>query len=181
MSFSGRIVCTAVVSAALLAGCSSAPGESSPTAAPTTTVPSSSAAPEAPVVRSYVAIGDSFTAGPGLADLRDGTAFCLRSDHNWPSLLARGLDPESFVDVSCAGASTHDVLHNGTGPGGALPQIDAVKPDADLVTVGIGGNDGNRFASLISACTGGQGACARRRRARGTRPVRLDAQGLAGP
>ncbi|MDX6231252.1 MAG: hypothetical protein QOH68_203 [Nocardioidaceae bacterium] len=156
MSFSARIA-GALVSMALLAGCSSAPSEPEQTRTPTAAKPTPTA--DLPAVRSYVAIGDSFTAGPGLADLRDNAAFCLRSDHNWPSLLARSLDPKSFIDVSCAGATTHDVLQNGTGLAGTRPQIDAVKPGTDLVTVGIGGNDGNLFASLISACTGGQGAC----------------------
>jgi lysophospholipase L1-like esterase len=159
MSSSRRIAGVAAVIAVLLAGCSSSPGEPSPTRTATTTTPAPTEPPDLPAVRSYVAIGDSFTAGPGLADLRDGGAFCLRSDHNWPSLLARSLDPRSFVDVSCAGATTHDVSQDGAGPGGALPQIDAVKPGTDLVTVGIGGNDGNLFASLISACTGGHDAC----------------------
>ena len=160
MSSSGRIAGIAVAFAVLLAGCSSAPGEPGPTSTTaSTTTPAPSVTPDLPPVRSYVAIGDSFTAGPGLADLRDGGAFCLRSDHNWPSLLAQRLSPTSFVDVSCAGATTHDVLYNGTGPAGARPQIAAVRSNTDLVTVGIGGNDGNLFASLISACTGGQGAC----------------------
>ena len=130
-----------------------------PTASASTTTPSPTATLDLPAVRSYVAMGDSFTAGRGLADLRDDGAFCLRSDHNWPSLLARRLDPTSFVDVSCAGATTHDVLQDGTGPARARPQIASVRQDTDLVTVGIGGNDGNLFASLISACTGSQGAC----------------------
>lgn len=145
--------------ALLLTGCTSAPGGPSPTTTATTPTPTQTESPDAPAVRSYVAIGDSFTSGPGLADLRDGGAFCLRSDHNWPSLLARRLDPASFVDVSCAGATTDDVVQDGSGPSGALAQIDAVKPGTELVTVGIGGNDGNLFASLLSACTGGQGAC----------------------
>lgn len=159
MSSSGRIAGIAVAIAVLLAGCSSAPGDPSPTRTTTATTPAPSATPHLPAVRSYVAIGDSFTAGPGLADLRDGGEFCLRSDHNWPSLLAQELDTRSFVDASCAGATTHDVLQNATGPAGARPQIAGVRPDTELVTVGIGGNDGNLFASLISACTGGQGAC----------------------
>jgi len=145
--------------AALLAGCSSAPDEP-PRSSITTTTPAPSRTPEPPTVRSYVALGDSFTAGPGLATLRDGGELCLRSDHNWPSLLARRLGATSFTDVSCAGATTHDVLHHAGGPIGAQAQIAAVKAGTQLVTVGIGGNDGNLFASLISACTGGQGACA---------------------
>jgi lysophospholipase L1-like esterase len=159
MSFFARIAGVAAVAAALLAGCTSGSAEPVPARTATTAAPTSTPTPELPAVRSYVAMGDSFTAGPGLADLREGAAFCLRSDRNWPSLLARRLDPRSFADVSCAGATTHDVLHTGNGLGAELPQIDAVKPDTDLVTVGIGGNDGNLFASLISACTGGRGAC----------------------
>lgn len=157
MSFSGRIAGVVAVMSVLLAGCSSSPGDPSPTRTATTTTPAPTRAPDPPDVRSYVAIGDSFTAGPGLSDVRDGGQFCLRSDHNWPSLLARRLDAASFVDVSCAGATTGDVLQNGRGA--ELPQLDAVKPTTDLVTVGIGGNDGDLFGSLISACTGGQGAC----------------------
>lgn len=171
MVFSARIAAAAAVTAVLLAGCSPAPGDPSPTTTATTTPTPTSESAIAPPVRSYVAIGDSFTAGPGLAELRDDAAFCLRSDHNWPSLLARRLDPTSFADVSCAGATTHDVLQRGSGPGAARPQIDAVRPTTDLVTVGIGGNDGNLFASLISACTGGQEACGQF--ARGSAPAIL--------
>lgn len=158
MSLSGRIAGVAATIAVMLAGCSSAPGEPVP-ARPTSAPTASTASPDLPAVRSYVAIGDSFTAGPGLADLRDNAAFCLRSDHNWPSLLARSLNPKSFVDVSCAGATTRDVVQSSSGLGGTRPQIDAVKTRTDLVTIGIGGNDSNLFASLISACTGGQGTC----------------------
>lgn len=160
MSWRARIAGVAVVVAVLLAGCSSAPDDAAPTRTTPTASPPPSPTPDLPAVRSYVAIGDSFTAGPGLADLRKGGELCLRSDHNWPSLLARRLDARSFTDVSCAGATTHDVLQNGGGLVSARPQLAAVKADTDLVTVGIGGNDGNLFASLISACTGGQGACA---------------------
>jgi len=157
MSWSGRFAGVAAAVAILLAGCSSTP--QAPPPSQRTTSPAPSRTPDPPHVRSYVAIGDSFTAGPGLADLRDDGAFCFRSDHNWPSLLARRTDPASFVDVSCAGATTHDVLARGRGAAGAPPQLDAVRRSTDLVTVGIGGNDGSLFASLISACSGDQGAC----------------------
>lgn len=156
MSSSARIA-VAVAMVTLLVGCTSAPGEPAPTDTATTTAPAET--PELPKIGSYVAIGDSFTAGPGLAALRDDAGFCLRSTHNWPSLLDRTLDAAAFTDVSCVGASTASILERGTGITSSRPQIDAVKPDTDLVTVGIGGNDGNLFASLISACTDSRGAC----------------------
>ena len=159
MSSSGRIAGVATAIAVLLTGCSSSPSEPSPTSTAATTTPAPSRAPDLPAVRSYVAIGDSFTAGPGLPDIRPDGAFCFRSDHNWPSLLARALRAPAFSDVSCAGATTGDVLRSGTGPGAAPPQLNAVRPGTGLVTVGIGGNDGNLFASLISACTSGHSAC----------------------
>ncbi|MEV7396807.1 SGNH/GDSL hydrolase family protein [Aeromicrobium sp. NPDC092404] len=157
MRITRQLATVTAVSLALLAGCSSTSDEPQEPAATTSTpAPRPSATPDLPAVRSYVAIGDSFTSGPGLAELRDDGAFCLRSDHNWPSLLARALRPASFDDVSCAGATTYDVLQPGRG---AAAQIDAVRPSTDLVTVGIGGNDGNLFASLVSSCSGGGGTC----------------------
>ena len=159
MSWRARIAGVTVV-VATLSGCSSAADDPAPTRSTPTASPTPSRTPDLPAVRSYVALGDSFTAGPGLADLRTGGELCLRSDHNWPSLVARRLDARSFTDVSCAGATTHDVLQTGSGLAEARPQLAAVRTDTNLVTVGIGGNDGNLFASLISACTGGHGACA---------------------
>ncbi|MEJ7650916.1 MAG: SGNH/GDSL hydrolase family protein [Nakamurella sp.] len=168
---SRRLALVVASAALLLVGCS----ESRPAVEPPT--PSSPRAsepepttPDFPTVDTYVAIGDSFTAGPGLADLQAGSGRCLRSTRNWPSLLARQLGPRDFDDVSCAGASTAGVLRGGGLTGSA--QIDAVSSGTDLVTVGVGGNDGNLFASLISACTGGDGACGAFARDRA--PVILD-------
>src|SRR3954447_4121541 len=90
----------------------------------------------------YIALGDSFTAGP-LIPHRHGTPIaCLRSDHNYPALVARLLEPAAFTDVSCSAATTEDMTraqpvlfgHN-------IPQLDAVTRDSTLVTIGIGGND----------------------------------------
>ncbi|MFN8193531.1 MAG: SGNH/GDSL hydrolase family protein [Nocardioidaceae bacterium] len=89
----------------------------------------------------YVALGDSFTAGPLLAPYADSAGGCLRSAANYPSLLADELGATSFEDASCSGATTADVLRT---------QLRAVGPGTDLVTVGIGGNDGRLFGSLVS-------------------------------
>src|SRR4051794_10127159 len=50
----------------------------------------------------YVALGDSFTSGP-LIPRQHGKPFaCLRSDHNYPSLVAHALRAGVFADVSCS-------------------------------------------------------------------------------
>jgi lysophospholipase L1-like esterase len=90
----------------------------------------------------YVALGDSFTAGPLIPNQHGSPIGCLRSDHNYPSLLAGRLHPATFVDASCSGADTTDMTAPqsatlGTNP----PQFDALTADTTLVSVGIGGND----------------------------------------
>jgi len=94
----------------------------------------------------YVAMGDSYTSGPGIATAREGAGLCTRSDHNYPSLVAAAVRPTSFKDVSCSGATTAGIT--GT-QSGQLPQIDAIDSTTRLVTIGIGGND----AGLIGAGT----------------------------
>jgi lysophospholipase L1-like esterase len=162
----------AVSAGMLLTSCTSG-GDTAATTTPTSTVTAASSEPEHPI-GSYVAIGDSFTAGPGIPAVRDGSGFCLRSNHNWPSLLERALHAKSFIDMSCIGAVTHDLLAARAIPGAVVPaQLAAVKKDTDLVTVGIGGNDGGLFTSLLSACTEQRGACGSF--AEDTAPAILDA------
>lgn len=97
-------------------------------------------------VSHYVALGDSYTSGPGIPDQTDEN--CARSDHNYPTLTAAALTPDTFTDVSCGGATTAEM----TGPQGtAAPQFDALTEDTDLVTVGIGGNDIG-FGGIVTRC-----------------------------
>jgi lysophospholipase L1-like esterase len=99
--------------------------------------------------QAYVALGDSFTAAPYVprTDFADG---CLRSSGNYPALVAAELGAR-LTDVSCSGADTGDV----TAPQRETiqPQLKAVRPTTDLVTVGIGGNDRDLFAMLVYLCT----------------------------
>lgn len=154
MSRSASLV-AALLALTLAAGaCSggSASDEPTTTAAPTaapTTEPTSAPAGE-PAGSAYVALGDSFTAGPGIGDLQAGAGFCQRSVRNWPTLLASSLGLD-LTDVSCAGATTADLASTLASLGDPS--------DARLVSVSAGGNDGSLFLSLIRACTGGQGAC----------------------
>lgn len=92
----------------------------------------------------YVALGDSYTAGPLIPTHTGTPGLCLRSTDNYPADLARAIHPSSFTDASCSGATTVDMtepqslLH---GIQTAPPQFDALSADDALVTVGIGGND----------------------------------------
>lgn len=96
----------------------------------------------------YVALGDSFTAGGAIGELQPGTGNCLRSTRNYPSLVARDLG-YVLTDASCFGATTRDVLRSDAG----LPaQLEAVDAKTALVTVSIGGNDFGIYTSLMLTC-----------------------------
>src|SRR5262249_62178679 len=58
--------------------------------------------------QSYVALGDSYTAGPVIPVQQNDPAGCLRSDHNYPHLVASALGVGDFKDASCSGADTGD-------------------------------------------------------------------------
>jgi lysophospholipase L1-like esterase len=104
----------------------------------------------------YVAMGASFASGVGIGAIKPGSPpRCGRSVSNYAALLAsrRQLD---LVDASCSGATTANVL----GPWNELaPQLDAITPDARLVTVDIGGND-LRLAAWMAAAGCRAGAVA---------------------
>jgi lysophospholipase L1-like esterase len=113
-------------------------------------VPASPAHAAAPTGR-YVALGDSFTSGPLIPSQVDLN--CVRSNRNYPSLVAGAIGSSALVDVSCGGATTADILGPGSGQlGVTVPaQISAVTAATALVTVGISGNDIG-FSSIISTC-----------------------------
>jgi lysophospholipase L1-like esterase len=90
----------------------------------------------------YVALGDSYTAGPLVLKQVGEPIGCLRSDRNYPSIVRSATGTARFRDVSCSGATTRDLTAPqpvvlGTNP----PQLDALDADVRLVTIGIGGND----------------------------------------
>ena len=106
-----------------------------------------------PSYEHYVALGDSFTAGPYVptTDLADG---CLRSDENYPSLVAERLEITDLRDVSCSAAEIGDLPRSQrTFRDTAVPpQLDALTRRTDLVTVSVGGNDFNLFGKLLQTC-----------------------------
>lgn len=99
----------------------------------------------------YVALGDSYTSGPLIPTQVDLN--CVRSNRNYPSLVAAAVGSSALADVSCGGATTGDILNPGSGQLG-LPtaaQVTAVNASTALVTVGIGGNDIG-FSGIITSC-----------------------------
>jgi lysophospholipase L1-like esterase len=111
--------------------------------------PSSQAAPahgaRAKAVH-YVALGDSYSSGLGIPD--ETNPNCGRSDSNYPSLVAQAVRATTFTDVTCAGAETR---HMAERQDSAPPQLDALRPETTLVTLGIGGNDLG-LAGIITRC-----------------------------
>ncbi|MGW0036294.1 SGNH/GDSL hydrolase family protein [Gordonia sp. NPDC003376] len=141
-----------MVAALLLGACSAGGVEESTTTAVSTSAagassPSSgTATPEA----SYVNLGDSYAAGTGVPPLVEGSnPFCQRSSRNYAQLLAPRLQMP-LIDVACAGARTVDLT---TGQYfGVAPQLDALGPDTQLVTLMLGGNDEDTFGGAIRLC-----------------------------
>jgi lysophospholipase L1-like esterase len=103
----------------------------------------------------YVALGDSYTAGPLIPLPRLDPPGCLRSTADYPAQLAVRLLVRSFTDVSCSGADTSNMASPQSIPFGTNPpQLDALDQDTDLVTLGIGGNDSGVFGTLVGTCPG---------------------------
>ncbi|GAB2734127.1 SGNH/GDSL hydrolase family protein [Amycolatopsis magusensis] len=94
----------------------------------------------------YVALGDSAAAGPLIPD-QDPNLLCLRSDRDYPALVAEALGAR-LTDVTCSGATTDDLASPRLGV--LAPQFDALSEDTDLVTITIGANDSGLFQHALS-------------------------------
>ncbi|MGW3287448.1 SGNH/GDSL hydrolase family protein [Streptomyces sp. NPDC001002] len=108
----------------------------------------------APPKGPYVALGDSYTAGPKIPDQHGTPAGCDRSDRNYPTLVAHrlALPSAQFKDVSCTGATLTDLTAAQTTDDGInRAQLSALSARTRLVTLGIGGNDIG-FASTVEQC-----------------------------
>ncbi|MGH9049549.1 MAG: SGNH/GDSL hydrolase family protein [Acidimicrobiia bacterium] len=101
----------------------------------------------------YVALGDSFAAGPLIPNQID-IAGCIRSDHNYPHLVAAALEAP-LRDATCSGATTDDMTAPQNVSGGPNPpQFDALGADTTTVTINIGGDDIGYLDIVISCITG---------------------------
>jgi lysophospholipase L1-like esterase len=98
----------------------------------------------------YVALGDSYSAGSGVLP-PDPTAppECLRTILNYSHDIATQTGAQ-LTDVTCGAAQTSDFFVS-QHPGVA-PQLDAVQASTKLITMTIGGNDSNVFIDSIVDC-----------------------------
>ena len=153
--------------ALLAAACSATPdppsaGTRTPTAPASTTAAAATptagtpaaATPAAvsPLRGSYVALGDSYTAGLGIPGRTGSTAGCGQSTSSYPYLVARtlGLD---LTDMSCSSATIPDLTSaQVTGQGTNPAQLSALSSGTALVTVSIGGNDIGMI-DIVTKCT----------------------------
>ena len=104
------------------------------------------AAPE-----SYVAMGDSYTAGPVIPNQLPDPVGCWRSDHNYPHLVA-GVRGSALRDRSCSGATTDDLSSpQPVGGGPNPPQLDGLDRGVSAVSLQIGGNDIG-FSQILQRC-----------------------------
>ncbi|MGH3735113.1 MAG: SGNH/GDSL hydrolase family protein [Micromonosporaceae bacterium] len=103
--------------------------------------------------RKYVALGDSYTAGPLIPFFTFDPLGCFKSTRNYPRYLRDRIEVAEFTDASCSGADTSHMTVSQSIPLGTHgPQFDKLPADADLVTVGIGGNDFGTFGKLVGTC-----------------------------
>ncbi|QWC86503.1 SGNH/GDSL hydrolase family protein [Nocardioidaceae bacterium] len=98
----------------------------------------------------YVALGDSYSAATGVLPLEvNAQPQCLRSERNYPSVIASRLGAR-LTDVSCGAADTSDFF---TAQYDNVPrQLAALDRRTDLVTMTIGGNDSSVFSDAILSC-----------------------------
>ncbi|MBA2954831.1 SGNH/GDSL hydrolase family protein [Nocardioides sp. MAH-18] len=146
-----RTSATALLALALttVAGCADDDPQPAPLPAHGVGEPTSGATP----VIQYVALGDSYTAAP-LVPPTDTSTICLRSQKNYPAIVTEGLPGARLTDVSCSGATTLNVTtRQEAQTGGVPPQLRAVRPGTELVTIGLGGNDEALFGTMLVRCT----------------------------
>jgi lysophospholipase L1-like esterase len=97
----------------------------------------------------YVALGDSYSAASGVLPPDPSSPLCARSTANYPHVIA-GRIGARLTDVTCGAAETKDLTASQYP--GVAPQLDALRPRTQLVTMTIGGNDNNTFIGAIAEC-----------------------------
>ncbi|MEV6670020.1 SGNH/GDSL hydrolase family protein [Streptomyces sp. NPDC051162] len=105
---------------------------------------------DAPSVDSYVALGDSYSAGLGAGSYDPGSGECKRSSGSYPALWAAAHHVRRFAFTACSGATAKDV---------AAGQLGPLDRHTALVSVTAGGNDAG-FGEVMETCMlGGESTC----------------------
>jgi Tol biopolymer transport system component/alpha-tubulin suppressor-like RCC1 family protein/lysophospholipase L1-like esterase/chitodextrinase len=101
----------------------------------------------------YSALGDSFSAGDGVPPYIPPTDSdgCHRSNGAYGPLVASALYGGAVKFVACSGAVIRDVYFGKGKPISEDPQVSALGPQDNLVTITIGGNDIG-FADVAKTC-----------------------------
>jgi hypothetical protein len=99
----------------------------------------------------YVALGDSYPAGPGTGEpAPERPADCVVGSGGYPYLVAAALGL-SLQNVTCSGASRLDFT--GAQHEDQPPQFGALSAATEVVTVSMGGNDNGLYSGIVSTCT----------------------------
>ncbi len=88
----------------------------------------------------YVALGDSYSSGVGTRTFYEES--CKRSVYAYPYLLHQAHPEWTFVNATCTGAKTGDILNT---------QAASLTSDTNWVSYTIGGNDAG-FSEVITEC-----------------------------
>jgi len=88
----------------------------------------------------YVALGDSYSSGTGTRTYYESS--CQRSVYAYPYLLHNAHTSWTFVNATCSGAKTGDIINT---------QSASLTADTNWVSYTIGGNDAG-FSSVITEC-----------------------------
>jgi hypothetical protein len=99
----------------------------------------------------YVALGDSYAAGPLIPNQIGPPLGCLRSSNNYAHLAAPSIGV-TLRDVTCSGATTEDMTEpQSTELGTNPPQFNALDSETTVVSLTIGGNDIG-FSDIALSC-----------------------------
>lgn len=90
----------------------------------------------------YVALGDSYTVAVGTNTYDNPDDACRRGPTAYPRLWAAAHPNVGFVEASCSGATTADIINS---------QVNELTADTTLVTLQVGGNDVG-FVDVLKNC-----------------------------
>jgi lysophospholipase L1-like esterase len=101
----------------------------------------------------YVALGDSYAAGPLVPPPNPDFPGCIKSLNNYPHLVAKDRSL-ALTDASCSGAKTDDMTksQNVDPDPDPPPQFSALNSTTKVVTITISGNDIG-FSQITQDCT----------------------------